>query len=142
MILDYYTPETINVNSLLQKGIAAGAFIPNVGWSYKGLIDIAVKYGLTGSTHDLSSASMTAAFSELNQSLKNGPVIASVHYKFNPKSPLPHLVVINGVDNDTIYYNDPAGKAGEQKISAEAFKAGWKKRFIVIRPSSKKTADA
>jgi uncharacterized protein YvpB len=62
-------------------------------------------------------------------------VIASVHYKFDPKSPLPHLVVLTGIKDDIVYYNDPAAKAGEQQISKAAFMQGWKKRMIVIRPA-------
>jgi ABC-type bacteriocin/lantibiotic exporter with double-glycine peptidase domain len=62
-------------------------------------------------------------------------VIASIYYKFDPESPLPHLVVIDGMENNTIYYNDPAAKTGEKKISVSDFQKGWKKRFIVIRPA-------
>ena len=134
MVIDYYTPGTVSVNKLLGEGIALGAYINNVGWSYNGLLSVAKKHGLGGTSYDLGKSNMTSAFSQLQTVLKDGPVIASVHYKFNPKSPLPHLVVINGIDNDTIYYNDPAGKTGEQKISTTEFQAAWKKRFIVVRP--------
>jgi ABC-type bacteriocin/lantibiotic exporter with double-glycine peptidase domain len=57
-----------------------------------------------------------------------------VHYKFDPKSTIPHLVVINGIKDNTLYYNDPAAKTGEKQISVTDFLRGWKQRFIVLRP--------
>jgi predicted double-glycine peptidase len=69
--------------------------------------------------------------------VKEGPVILSVHYKFDPKSTIPHLVVIDAVDNGVVYYNDPAAKTGEKQISVTNFLKGWKKKVIVIRPVQK-----
>ncbi len=142
MIIDFYKTENVSVNTLLKQGIAIGAYDPKAGWIYKGLINVAKKYGLEGSTHDLGSSSTKVALAELKKSLQDGPVIASVHYKFDPKSKIPHLVVIDGIDNDTIYYNDPAAKTGERQISTADFLKAWKKRFIVIRPLKEKAGDA
>jgi predicted double-glycine peptidase len=44
-------------------------------------------------------------------------------------------VVIDGVKNDIVYYNDPASTAGEKQISTAQFLSAWKKRFIVVRPA-------
>lgn len=136
MVVEYYKPDTISVNELLHQGIASGAYNQNAGWIHQGLISLSKKYGLVGSTHDLSKLNNKDAFSQFKKILIDGPVIASVHYKFDPKSTIPHLVVIDVIDNDIIYYNDPALKIGEQKISIADFMKGWKKRFIVIRPST------
>jgi ABC-type bacteriocin/lantibiotic exporter with double-glycine peptidase domain len=68
--------------------------------------------------------------------LKTGPVIASVHYKFDPKSTIPHLVVLNGIKGDLVYYNDPAAKTGSKFIAKEAFLKAWKKKIIDIKPAS------
>jgi uncharacterized protein YvpB len=135
MIIDYYNDSKTSVNKLLGQGIAAGAFIENVGWSYAGLINVSKNYGLNGTTHDLSGSSMATAFSAIKKELAKGPVIASVHYKFIPNGAA-HLVVIDGFDSstNTIYYNDPDNKSGDQAISAAKFEAGWKKRYIAIRP--------
>ena len=135
MIVDYYRPGVVSVQTLLGRGIAAGAFIENAGWSHQGLIDLSKKYALTGSDHDLSASTGTAALATLATTLKTGPVIASVHYKLDPKNPLPHMIVVDGIDNGTVYYNDPDGKAGEQKIASADFLKAWKKRYIVIRPT-------
>jgi predicted double-glycine peptidase len=135
MVIDYYTPAAVLVNTLLKQGIAAGAYEPNAGWTYKGLIDLSNKYGLNGASYDLATLSTAAAFAQFSEYLKDGPVIVSVHYKFDPKSTIPHLVVINGIVGNTLYYNDPAAKTGEEQISTANFLKGWKKRFIVIRPT-------
>ena len=134
MVIDYYKPDAVSVNALLKQGIAAGAYLQSAGWTYKGLIQLSQKYGLDGNSYDLSALGGQAAFTQLQTYLKDGPVIASVHYKFDPKSTIPHLVVIDGVDKGTVYYNDPAAKTGEKQISTADFLKGWKKRFIVVRP--------
>jgi len=134
MVVDYYKPDAVSVNTLLKQGISAGAYLPSAGWTYKGLIDLGKKYGLNGTSYDLATASSKSALAQFENYVKDGPVIASVHYKFDPKSKIPHLVVIDGIINDVMYYNDPAAKTGEKTISVADFVKGWKKRFIVIRP--------
>jgi ABC-type bacteriocin/lantibiotic exporter with double-glycine peptidase domain len=134
MLIDYYKPDTVSVNKLLTQGIVSGAYDHNAGWTHKGLILLSNKYGLTGNSYDVSSLTKEAAFIQFKKSLKDGPVMASIHYKFDPKSPIPHLVVIDGIDGNTIYYNDPALKSGKKEISTTDFLKGWKKKFIVIRP--------
>ncbi|MEI6528471.1 MAG: C39 family peptidase [bacterium] len=134
MVIDYYDLNTVSVNTLLNQGVALGAYLKSSGWTYKGLISLGNKYGLDGDSYDLAAKSDKVAFEQFKKYLKDGPVIASVHYKFDPKSTIPHLVVINGIDKDNIYYNDPANKAGGKVISIADFLKAWKKRFIVIRP--------
>ena len=59
-----------------------------------------------------------------------------MHYKLDPTNPIPHLVVVNGVEGDTVYYSDPADKSGGESISIDKFKKAWKKRYIAIHPNS------
>lgn len=135
MMIEYYKPGTVLVNTLLKQGVKAGAYLEDAGWTYDGLIALSQKYGLDGNSYDLGGSTSAVAFLKMKETLKGGPVIASVHYKFDPNSRIPHLVVINGMKNDTLYYNDPAAKTGEKQISTEDFLKGWKKRFIVVRPA-------
>jgi len=135
MVIEFYKPDAVSVNKLLEQAIASGAYLQNAGWKHKELALLAEKYGLEGKSYDLSSSDKVTAFTQLKNYLKDGPVIASIYYKFDPKSTIPHLVVINGIDGDTVYYNDPAGHAAGEKISAANFLKGWKKRFIVVRPA-------
>lgn len=135
MLIEYYQPGIVSVNTLLEEGIDAGAFINGVGWTHRGLALLASKYGLEGANYDFSRLDMSVAFAQFEKFLKEGPVIASVHYRFDPESLIPHLVVINGINNDTIYYNDPSGTSAGGKISIQDFMKGWKKRFIVVRPT-------
>jgi ABC-type bacteriocin/lantibiotic exporter with double-glycine peptidase domain len=134
MIVNYYKADSVSVNNLLAQAIAGGAYDRSAGWTYSGLISVSKKYGLNGTAHDLSGRSSRDALVEFKTALKTGPVIASVHYKFDPKSTIPHLVVINGIKDNTLYYNDPAAKTGEKQISVTDFVRGWKQRFIVLRP--------
>lgn len=136
MVIEFYNPAVVTVNALLQQGIAGGAYDKNAGWMYQGLISLANKYGLDGKSYDFGKSTQGEAFAQFKKYLADGPVIVSVHYKFDPKSTIPHLVVIDGIDKDIIYYNDPALKSGEKTISIADFQKGWKKRFIVMRPTT------
>jgi predicted double-glycine peptidase len=136
MLIDYYEPNPPSVDTLLGEGIAAHAYQSDAGWTYAGLIGLSKKYGLTGTSHDLSSDTMNTAFNSLEKALDSGPVMVSIHYKFEPKNPIPHLVIANGVRNGILYYNDPAAKDGNLSIPVDTFKNAWKKRYIEIRPIS------
>lgn len=135
MIVNYYAPGTTTANRVLVQGIAAKAYIENIGWTYKGLISVARSYALVGQAFDYGTQGRAYAFSKLKSHLSEGPVMASVHYHFDPKSTIPHLVVLDGIDDTYVYYNDPAAKEGNKKILIDNFIAGWKKRFIVFRPA-------
>lgn len=133
MLIDYYEPK-VSVDTLLEEGIAADAYLSDAGWTHSGLISLSKKHGLTGSSHDMAGSSMDSAFATLESVLKEGPVMVSVHYTFDPKNPIPHLVVINGVSDGKVFYNDPAEKKGGGSISIAKFQSAWKKRYIQIRP--------
>lgn len=132
MLIDYYKP-TVNVDTLLEEGIANGAYIENAGWSHAGLINLAQSYGLSGAAHSYAYLGMTDAFATLESAVAAGPVMVSVHYTFDPTNPIPHLVVITGVHDGRVYYNDPAEASGDRSISIEQFQSSWKKRHIEIR---------
>lgn len=133
MIIEYYKPGTATVDELLVDGIEKNAY-SEAGWTYKGLIDVGSAYGFTGESHDL--AGNADAFTQFKKAVDRGPVIASVYYTFEPGNPTPHLVVINRIEGETVYYNDPAEKAGGGTISVDAFIKAWKKRYIEIYPVS------
>ncbi len=138
MIIDYYRPgsELVDVDTLLKQGLLLAAYDCRAGWIHNGLITLSKKYGLTGETHDVSSLSKDAALLELKKYTDTGPVMVSIHYKFNPKSSIPHLIVIDGIKDNIVYYNDPAEKMGHKEIKSVDFQNGWKKKFIVIRPAN------
>lgn len=134
MLIEYYEPGKMTVDTLLQEGIVADAYLSNAGWTHAGLIALSTKYGLKGASRDMAALSMNAAFNQLETVLNEGPVMVSVHYTFDPKNPIPHLVVVNGVSNGMVHYNDPAEKSGDGTISVAQFQSAWKKRYIEIRP--------
>ncbi|MES2087540.1 MAG: C39 family peptidase [Patescibacteria group bacterium] len=134
MVINYFELDSVSVTTLLNRGIASGAYLKNAGWIHQGLIDLSKKYELDGKSFDLSKLDSKAALAAFEKNLKDGPVIASVHYKFEPTNPIPHLVVINAIENGIVYYNDPAAKTGGKTISTTDFLKSWKKKFIAIRP--------
>ena len=137
MLIELHKPGEIGVNELLEEGIASGAYLNNAGWIHNGLALLANEHGLYGKSYDFSPLTIIKAFNELEKSLNKGPVIASVHYKFDQHNPIPHLVVINSIKDGQIYYNDPAEKIGGQSISIEKFTTAWKKRYIEVLPMRK-----
>jgi predicted double-glycine peptidase len=134
MIIDFYSDEPIHVDSLLQTGISNRAYLDTAGWIHAGLINLTKAYGLDGSSHSLQHQSMTEAFKHLREVVAGGPVMVSVHYTFQPTNPIPHLAVVTGIDDERVYYNDPAEPGANNSISIEQFKSAWKKRYIEIRP--------
>lgn len=134
MVIDYYKPA-VPVNTLLKEAVALGAY-SDAGWTYAGLISTSKKYGMKGTAYDLKGTASQKAYTQFTTALASGPVIASVHYKFDPKSTIPHLVVIESIKNGIVYYNDPADTSGQKQISVEKFRAAWKQRYIVIRPTT------
>jgi len=134
MLIDFYQPGSAVPDLLLQQGRAAGAFLSDAGWTHQGLINLTKQFGLNGYSRDMAGLSMSSAFSELKEVLKDGPVMVSVHYTFQPTNPIPHLVVVNGVADGKVFYNDPAEASGGGSISIEQFQSAWKKRYIEIRP--------
>ncbi len=133
MAIGFYKPDEISVSALLKEGIVSGAYVKNVGWSHQGLTDLVTKYGLVGEIHDLTKLKSQKALIELKEILNDGPVIASIHNKFDPKAILGHLVVVTGYDDQFIFYHDPASTKTEKKISNAGFLAGWKKKIISVR---------
>lgn len=134
MIIEFYEPGEVKVDTLLKEGISAGAYLDDAGWIHSGLISLSKKYGLNGESHDFRDSTMETAFSRLKTVLEDGPVMVSVHYTFDPKNPIPHLVVVNGISDGMVYYNDPAENVGGNSISINQFKSAWKKRYIEIHP--------
>lgn len=134
MVIDYYSDATISVDMLLEKGIARNAYLSNAGWTHAGLIGLSNDYGLDGESRSLANMSADSAVVELTNVLQDGPVLASVHYTFEPTNPIPHLVVINDIRDGLVYYNDPADAVGNETLTIEQFKRGWKQRYIVVRP--------
>lgn len=134
MIINYYRPGATTADDVLERALDADGYIKNIGWTYKSLIDVARQYQLEGISYDWGELSTREAFQKFKTLLDDGPIIASVHYLFDPKSTVPHLVVITGTDGVHLYYNDPALKEGGKKIPIDTFLKAWKKRVVVIRP--------
>lgn len=134
MVIDYYSGEQVSVDSLLTSGIARGAYLSNAGWIHAGLIGLSRDYGLDGESRSLAALSADDAMAELSEVVSQGPVLASVHYTFEPTNPIPHLVVINAVHDGMVYYNDPAEVDGNGSLTVEKFQRAWKKRYIIVRP--------
>lgn len=136
MLISFYEDEPVSVDGLLKKGISDHAYLDSSGWIHSGLINLSHEYGLDGVSRSVANLKMPEAFSELEKELETGPVMASVHYTFEPTNPIPHLVVVNGVADGKVFYNDPAEENGGGSLSIDKFQKAWKKRYISIRPIS------
>jgi len=136
MLIDFYSSEIVDVDSLLLAGIKSNAYLDDAGWTHNGLIDLSKQFNLDGASYSLSHLTMESAFMALEGVVKEGPVMVSVHYTFKPTNPIPHLAVVTGIDNERVYYNDPAEAVGQNSISIEQFQSAWKKRYIEIRPAA------
>lgn len=145
MIFDYWhrgdeslaSPE---IDELLKTGLEIGAYIENIGWSHPGLVEMARQYGYEGYNKDLAHIPPQEAWEELIEDLKKYPIMASVYKGLNPEIKSGHVVVVSGLDGPNIYINDPlegSEERGKQIIPVEKFLAGWKQRYIAVRPLRK-----
>ena len=81
MIINYYSPDSVSVNTLLKQGIKEGAYLQNAGWTYKGLISLGKKYGLYGNSHDLSGLNEETSFSQFTSVILALAILAVVTAK-------------------------------------------------------------
>ncbi|TSC83259.1 MAG: Uncharacterized protein G01um101419_89 [Parcubacteria group bacterium Gr01-1014_19] len=134
MAMEFYQPKSVSVPKLLLQALDLGAYKPGIGWKHKELSALAELYGLTGKNYDFANLDNQTVFNRFKDFMKVGPVIVSIHNKFNPKATLGHIVVVTGMADGMIFYHDPAsGNKIEKKISESDFLKGWKRRFIVVR---------
>ncbi len=132
MELGFFKAKSVPLTKLLLQALDLGAYTTE-GWKHKELSALAGLYGLQGKNYDYASSTNEAAFSEFKNLLGAGPIIVSIHNKFNPRATLGHLVVVTGINEDTIFYHDPASSKTEKSVSTANFLKGWKKRFITVR---------
>ncbi len=137
MVMDFWGKKTDRkyptIEALIEEGVNKKAVTKNWDWIHKGLVDIAKAHGFKGESFDWAGNSSRDAFLLLKTKLNN-PVIASIHKNLN-FGDTGHLIVIKGLKNGNIYYNDPDSKKRREipRIAPiDAFLLGWKKRIIVI----------
>jgi hypothetical protein len=142
MVLEYWyrkgelkrTP--LSIPALNRAARKSGAYIPNIGWSHRGLALYARRLGADGKNFDWFSLTPNAALKKLLPLLRRGPVIASVYR--NPKRREGgHLVVVTDITNDRVHFLDPGAKTRARIprfLSTRVFCIAWKRRGIVIGP--------
>ena len=139
MVLDFLSKETKNkypaIDDLILK-YSKTKYINDIGWSHKGLADIAIDLGLKGINYDLINYTQNDALALLTTKLITTPVIASIYKNLNPKNS-GHLVVVTRIENNKATYYDPDSKTRNEvkrTVSLKKFLSGWKKRMIVVWP--------
>lgn len=142
MVMNYWqASDEVNasppIDELLAAGLKLNAYVQNIGWSHAGLVNIAKQYGYDGKNYDLAGSDAETAWSSLMEQLRNGPVMASVYSKFDSARGGGHIVLLTGIDGNTVYLNDPEEITSEQGLKTMEladFLTAWKKRYIVIFP--------
>ena len=135
MIMEFFGVSKNN-QELLNTGLEVNAYIQNIGWSHKGLVAIAQRYGLRGTNYDWAPLSSAEAFRYLEKYICQYPIICSAYNSFD-LSRDGHFIAVVGIRNNRIYYNDPDIRNQKYKthwVSKKRFLNGWKRRCIVIYP--------
>ncbi|MFH0803582.1 MAG: C39 family peptidase [Candidatus Tagabacteria bacterium] len=142
-ILDFWSDENKKIypdgDKLVEIGLELNAYIPDIGWRHKELVDIAKSLDLDGKNFDWFKKTPEEAFQKMFPYLEKYPLAASVHPLFETQNQGGHLVVLTGFENNILYYNDPASEIREeiaQEIPLDNFLKGWKRRIIAIYPKS------
>lgn len=133
MVISEHFPEAKTTpDRLLAEGRSIGGYSPS-GWIHAKLVELANMNGLEGKAIDVSRESRAEALYSLKESLASGPALASVHYKLEPRNPIPHLIVVHAISTSTVTISDPANKRGDEEVSIDKFSRAWKKRYISFR---------
>ena len=130
------------LDRLLERGRAIGAYRESIGWTHAGLVQLAREFGYDGFNADFAPKSPTPkspaeAWAELLAELERGPVLASVYAGLDPSRGGGHIVVVTGVRDGLVLFNDPeemSAREGQRILSLGNFLRAFKLRFIVVRP--------
>jgi hypothetical protein len=147
MVMDFWHAQnsankTIPLDDLLQAGLAMNAYIPDVGWSHRGLAALAQQYGYEAYNVDVAPNSPTPktkqeAWNMLVAELERGPLLVSVFSRFDPESRSGHIITMTGWDGHLVAFNDPVEMdawEGKKLLALRTFLPAFKQRFIVVRP--------
>ncbi len=140
MVLAFYG-RTMLLDDLLREGLAVGAYREGIGWTHRGLVELARRHGCRAYNIDAAPTSPTPKFAPeawgmLMAELEWGPVLVSVHARFDPTMPGGHIVVVTGWDGELLALNDPvemAEREGRKLMAGAAFRRAFKQRYIAVR---------
>lgn len=149
MMLDFWhsldaAHRTDDLDSLLSQGLRSGAYLDNIGWRHRGLVDLARLYGYDGYNVDASEKgpmprTPLSAWELLMRDLEKGPVLASVYRQLDPERGGGHIIIVTGYENGLVHLNDPEeflAADGRKNMALEGFLPAFKNRFIVLRPTA------
>jgi hypothetical protein len=149
MVLGYWhTLDEYNqlpkLDELLERGRAIGAYREGVGWTHTGLVNLACEYGYNGFNADFAPQGPTPmsaelAWRNLAEELARGPVLASVYAGLDAARGGGHIVVVTGMQDGLVRFNDPeeiSAREGQRILALDIFLSAFKRRYIVIRPAS------
>jgi hypothetical protein len=149
MMMDFWhgrnaANRTASLDELLRAGLAIGAHMKDIGWTHRGLVELAKQYGYEGYNMDLAPQSpnpktLDQAWTSLVHELERGPVMVSVWRYFEPEPHGGHMVVVTGWDGQLVALNDPiemSEREGRKLLALESFLHAFKQRYVVIRPRS------
>src|ERR1043166_6349013 len=111
MAMDFYRPGP-SLDELLTVGREIGAYREGIGWSHRGLVELARRYGFEGFNADWAEKGPTPKTVQescelLLAELQKGPVLASVFAGLDPERGGGHIVVVTGFQDGLIFFNDP-----------------------------------
>ncbi len=127
----------MSLDDLIKRGVASGAYKPNVGWIHDGLVRLAQGFGFQKSfRQEWKDEEKRQALKFISAKIRGGiPVIASVKSENGG-----HLTLLTGFEESGgeiagFYMNDPDSKSrgtGKNKfIPIADFLGLWKGRIIV-----------
>jgi hypothetical protein len=147
MVLDYWNGQrddyrTAPVSELWRAGMDAGAYREGIGWVHGGIASVARSYGYRSYNRDLAPNGSTPmkpeeALRELTRALEQGPVLASVYSGMDPGRGGGHIVVVTGIEEGLVSFNDPeqnSEREGKRTIAVRTFREAFKQRYICVLP--------
>ena len=142
MVLRFRGIDYGSMDDLLKKALEMDAYLENVGWKHRGLVNVAESFGLKMAFIEQFPKTIEEKKEKekmIIDSIKNGnPVIASARFKFTPEGES-HMVVVHGFKRDQnsfgFYIQDPDSfRSGSNNyfIKESEFLNSWRGGLLFI----------
>jgi hypothetical protein len=141
----------IRTDSLIEEGIASGAYVPGIGWKHDGLLALALAHGVPAYRKEFGTRKFPRRFRTLLSPIAHWFAGNGVHIlrKTLDRGAIPivslttgstdtHLVVLTGYEKGNaagFYYHDPAGEEKDNKnrfMDGATFAKRWRQMALFI----------
>ena len=136
-VMKFFGVAAPDINNLIKLGVSLGAYDlgKDGGWTHRGLAKIARHYHLGATPYDWSLQTSHSAFGKLEQEVRRGPCLTSIHKDINARHS-GDLVVVTKITRWYVLYGEPVSRSHhviKRRIGFKAFFRYWKRIGVIVK---------